>query len=98
MGHMPNRPDLLRSLATKIAVDDGCWEWLGAKGRGGYGLVKVNGRMRSAHRVLYECFIGPIAEGLQIDHLCRNKSCVKPAHLEAVTPRENTLRALRPVA
>lgn len=71
---------------------DSCWVWLAARGTGGYGLIKVAGRMRMAHRYVFENLVGPIPEGLQIDHLCRNRPCVNPAHLEAVTSRVNTLR------
>ncbi len=81
---------------TRGAPDE-CWEWTGSK-RGGYGqfMVKSFGRgncLRSpAHRVAYELARGAIPEGLLIDHLCRNRGCVNPAHLEPVTHRENIVR------
>src|SRR6266576_3456485 len=68
-----------------------CWPWQANRGRG-YGNVWIAGRMYRAHRVAYELLIGPIPEGLTLDHLCRNRGCVNPAHLEPVTSRENTLR------
>jgi hypothetical protein len=72
-----------------------CWPWTGMKSDKGYGKIKLNGRRSpcvQAHRVVYEMFIGPIAEGLVLDHLCRNHGCVNPSHLEPVTDRENILR------
>lgn len=78
---------------AKYAVDpDGCWVWTDAA-RAGYGFLLVNGKKQMAHRVSYELHVGPIPEGLQIDHLCRNKLCVNPTHLEPVTQRENILRS-----
>lgn len=74
----------------------GCWLWAGKIGPRGYGYVGSN--RRAAHRVSFEEHVGPIAEGLVIDHLCRNKLCVNPAHLEPVTPKENTLRGSGPSA
>lgn len=76
-------------------VDDSgdCWLWLGAKSSNGYGAVSVGGRMKSAHRYSYEQHVGSIPAGLQIDHLCRVRNCVNPAHLEAVTGRTNVLRS-----
>jgi hypothetical protein len=71
--------------------------WLGAT-RLGYGRVLVSGKMRSAHRVAYELAIGPIPDGLTIDHLCRNPGCVNPIHLEPVTIRVNILRGSMPAA
>lgn len=71
----------------------GCWLWKAAR-RNGYGHFGISGRTTAyAHRLSYEWLIGPIPEGLQIDHLCRNKLCVNPEHLEAVTQEVNTQRA-----
>lgn len=70
-----------------------CWQWTGTGTKTGYGQLSINGQHRYAHRWAYEHFIGPIPSGLQIDHLCRNRGCVNPAHLEPVTAEENTRRA-----
>ncbi|MEU2992920.1 HNH endonuclease signature motif containing protein [Streptomyces griseoincarnatus] len=65
---------------------------------GGYGVIKSQGAMHNAHRVAYEVLVGPIPEGMHIDHLCRVRRCVNPHHLEPVTQRENTLRGDGPTA
>ena len=90
----PARDKILRRI---VVTPGGCWEWQGAKGRHGYGRVamptgKMGGRTEFTHRVAYEAFIGPIPDGLVIDHLCRNRGCCNPDHLEAVTQRVNLLR------
>lgn len=69
-----------------------CWEWQAARNAGGYGTFGMGGRNWLAHRAAYELFVGPIPAGLTLDHLCRFRACVNPAHLEPVTGRENTLR------
>jgi HNH endonuclease len=74
----------------------GCWLWFGYTSTAGYGLIHVAGRMRQAHRISYELAKGPIAQGLEMDHLCRTRSCINPDHLEAVTRSVNTLRGIGP--
>lgn len=79
---------------TKPDGDDGCWVWTGDKW-GLYGRFNIGsgrGRAHSAHRWAYERFVGPIPEGMTIDHLCRNTLCVNPLHLEPVTLQVNILR------
>ena len=72
---------------------DVCWPFDGATTPGGYGRIGMgSGVVRQAHRVAYEQLIGPIPEGLHLDHLCRNPVCCNPSHLEPVTPSENTKR------
>jgi HNH endonuclease len=73
-----------------------CWEWLGFK-VGGYGKFRWDGG-QLAHRFSYELANGPIPEGITLDHLCRNRGCVNPAHLEAVPIRTNTLRGTNFIA
>lgn len=78
----------------------GCWIWQRCIGAGGYGTIYDPVRKKSvkAHRFSYELINGPIPAGLTIDHLCRVRRCVNPAHLEAVTFRENVLRGVGPTA
>jgi hypothetical protein len=90
------RKTLQERFGSRYLIDDkGCWIWQGATG-GGYGQIRdfINGRhvIVGAHRVSYMIHRGPIPPGLEIDHLCRNKTCVNPDHLELVTSGENTRR------
>ena len=75
-----------------LSAPNGCWLWTAGKFINGYGAFRLGNRTVYAHRFSYEALVGPIPPELQIDHLCRVRRCVNPAHLEPVTCRENTLR------
>jgi len=89
------RPAIDR-FAEKIALtDSGCIEWIASRNNSGYGTFAVgSGRSDVAHRWSYEHHVGPVPEGLNLDHLCRNRACVNPGHLEPVTTSVNLLRAV----
>ncbi len=90
------RAPLEERFAAKVRKTRGCWHWLAYLDHEGYGRIRgFNGRRGEslyAHRVSYELHVGPISEGLHIDHLCRNRACVNPHHLEAVTCKVNISR------
>lgn len=75
----------------KVDASGDCWEWTGAKTGGGYGNFHDGKINVVAHRYAYARLVGPIPEGMVLDHLCRNHACVNPDHLRVVTRRENTL-------
>lgn len=78
---------------------DGCWVWTGALNASGYGVIGLGAMtLARVHRLTYEMLVGPIPEGLQLDHLCRVRACCNPTHLEPVTNRENFLRGEHPIA
>ena len=89
----------IQSVMARIRVDveSGCWVWTGPLSQG-YGRVSVAGRLWRPHRYVYEHHAGPIPDGLTLDHLCRNRACCNPEHLEPVTLRENILRSDAPAA
>jgi hypothetical protein len=76
----------------KVDKSGECWVWTAANNGSGYGRFWLDGKMQYPHRVAYEMCVGPIPDGLVIDHLCRNRSCVRPDHLEPVTNAENQAR------
>lgn len=75
-------------------ASNGCWEWTGGKFTSGYGVFKWLGRSRYVHRITYSTFRGPIVLPLQCDHLCRNRACCNPSHIELVTQSENISRGM----
>lgn len=93
---------LLDRLAEKVLVGDGCWEWIGGKADTGYGKFHIPGatapKQVQAHRLVYELLHGPIPDGLEADHLCENRGCVNPSHIELVPHRANVLRGKSPIA
>lgn len=92
-------PDVIRRFESKTyRSENGCLEWLGAKDKLGYGRFKLNGRMLLSHRVSMTVRNGLLPDGLVVDHVCRNPSCVDPDHLELVTQAENTARGMSPTA
>ena len=97
--HGHNLRSRLTSLEHRIKklarVDENnCWTWTKGVREDGYGLMQWKGRTRLVHRVVYEAMKGAIERGLEIDHLCRNRACCNPEHMEAVSRKENVARAV----
>lgn len=93
------RPVMQRILERTEIADSGhdtpCWVWMGALNAAGYGWVNRDGKPDRAHRIAYLELVGPIPVGLELDHLCRVRSCWNPDHLEPVTHAENMRRGCR---
>lgn len=84
-------PVVAERFWSKVALGgpNECWRWTASMRGKGYGSFRFNRRMQGAHRVAYELVHGSIPPGMEIDHLCFNKGCVNPAHLRAVTDKQN---------
>lgn len=85
--YLPDRPE------------EGCWQWQGTLStKGQYAVANIHGKQVKAHVLAYEKWMAPVPEGLELDHLCKNPQCCRPAHLEPVTPHENRARSNNPSA
>lgn len=84
--------DRIVANTDRLSGNSDCWNWLGACDADGYGKSSAEGRSVRTHRYVYQALVGPIPDGLTIDHLCRNRRCCNPAHLEPVTRGENNRR------
>lgn len=93
-GLMEGKGADLRILPLVRIVSSGCWEMTSNQKTKGYKEICVNRKKHRAHRFFYEKLIGPIRDGLMLDHLCRNRGCVNPLHLEQVTNKENAIRGV----
>lgn len=81
-------------MTKSIPTNIDCWLWAGSISQKGYGTLRVDGKNKLAHRVLYEAWVAPIPEGLEPDHLCEVKACINPDHIEPVTHQENIRRGM----
>jgi len=84
--------EFYRDPFTRIQKTESCWIWINKPNSGGYGIIYYKGSWHPAHRIIYMLLRGPIPEGLELDHLCKNRRCVNPDHLEPVTSRVNQRR------
>jgi hypothetical protein len=85
-------PLLLQRFWSRVKIVDDCWEWQGGIKCDGYGSFYWEKKQYPSHRVAYEIMVGDVPQGLELDHLCKNRKCCNPEHLEAVTHKQNLLR------
>lgn len=85
---------ILDQLADKVLIGDGCWGWNAAHNHDGYGRLRRNRKEQKVHRIVYELLQGPIPAGMTLDHLCRNRGCVRPSHMEVCTQSVNASRQI----
>jgi hypothetical protein len=90
---MPNQRTPEDRFWSKVDKSGDCWEWRASRDSYGYGHAWVRGKLVQSHRFAYIAMRGPIAAGLTIDHLCRNRGCANPAHMEVVSRGENIRRS-----
>ena len=81
---------LPRLSRNAVVVDTACWTWTGARQSAGYGSMGMNGKTVLVHRYAYEMLVGPIPEGMTVDHLCSNKVCFRPEHLQLLDRNANS--------
>lgn len=95
----PARGSAAERFWSYTLESSGCWQWEGPRNADGYGWLRDADRGKVfAHRFAYELLVGPIPEGLTIDHLCRNRACVNPEHMEPVSAVVNVMRGISPPA
>lgn len=82
------------SIGRVVEAESGCWLWTGQVDRGGYGRTVVSPSSGLVHRLFYSVLVGNLVPGMHVDHMCRNKICCNPDHLEQVTPKENDRRKI----
>lgn len=88
----------ISAKSKKIIIVGGCWKWIGYINNKGYGCLTYRRKNYKAHRWFFELFNGSIEAGLDIDHMCSNRSCVRPSHLQAITHRDNVLKSKNTLA
>ncbi|MFG3349552.1 HNH endonuclease signature motif containing protein [Streptomyces sp. NPDC048018] len=91
---MTTNDSVSERIQRQVDRNSDCWLWTGFLDRYGYGHISVNNHREKVHRAAYTALVGPIPDGLVIDHTCRVRHCVNPAHLEPVTQAENTRRGV----
>lgn len=90
--------DVIRFLSKISVSESGCWEWIGQL-RKGYGIFSLKNQSKTAHRIMYELMKDvKLEKGVELDHLCKNRKCVNPDHIEKVSGKDNTLRGMGPTA